>query len=247
MPITIYPFEQQEPGGFNDGEILENRPIVMSHNPAHLLPYSNLFYWAHAWSDNGSTIGEHPHKAFEIMTFILKGTIEHYDTKNRKWIPLNAGDAQLIRAGSGISHSEKLNAGSHVFQIWFDPDVRKTMSEPASYNDYSSNDFPVASVNGFTVKTFVGPDAPVEMESPGIKAVEISFKEGPHKLSLSKDKISSLYLIEGEIKTGDKLIKANDFAVIKDEDSLEFESNQEGKLFLIESPVKLEYKTYAEF
>jgi redox-sensitive bicupin YhaK (pirin superfamily) len=245
MPITIYPFELQAEGGFNNGEILENRPIVFSHNPAHLLPYSNLFYWAHAWSDKGSTIGEHPHKGFEIMTFILKGSIEHYDTKNRKWIPLKAGDAQIIRAGSGISHSEKLNAGSHVFQIWFDPDVRKTMSQPASYNDYSSRDFPVANVNGFTVKTYVGAGAPVVIESPGIKVMEISFNEGSHKLEADKNKITSAYLIEGGIKTGDKAMKANDFAVIKGEGSLEFESKSNGKLFLIESPARLEYKTYA--
>jgi len=247
MPITIYPFEQQEPGGFNGGEILENRPIVMSHNPSHLLPYSNLFYWAHAWSDNGSTIGEHPHKGFEIMTFILKGTIEHYDTKNRKWIPLSTGDAQIIRAGSGISHSEKINAGSHVFQIWFDPDVRKTMSAPASYNDYPSKDFPVASINGFEVKTYVGSGAPVKMEAPDIKVMEISFGKGSHKLGLNKNKINSAYLIEGELKINDKQMKANDFALIKDEEEFSFESDREGKIFLIESPAKLQYKTYAEF
>jgi len=246
MPVTIYPFEKQAPGGFNDGEILENRPVVLSHNPAHLLPYSNLFYWAHAWSDKGSTIGEHPHKAFEIMTFILKGTIEHYDSKNRKWIPLNKGDVQIIRAGSGISHSEKLNAGSHVFQIWFDPDVRKVMSEPASYNDYPSKDFPVKNVNGFDVKIFVGNGAPVKMESPDVKIIEVSFKAGSHKFKLNKNKINSIYLIKGEINLNGNPMKANDFAVAKDESELNIDSKSSGKIFLIESPAVLNYKTYAE-
>ncbi len=246
MSITIYPFEQQAPGGFNDGEILENRPVVLSHNPEYLLPYSNIFYWAHAWSDKGSTIGEHPHKAFEIMTFILKGTIEHYDSKNRKWIPLNTGDVQIIRAGSGISHSEKLNAGSHVFQIWFDPDVRKVMGKPASYDDYQSKDFQIASVNGFDVKTYVGDGAPVKMESPGIKITEASFKAGTHKYKLNKDKINSVYLIEGEIDLSGNPMKENDFAVVKNENELTIDSRTSGKIFLIESPAELNYKTYAE-
>ena len=73
-------------------------------------PYSNLFYWAHAWSDKGSLIGEHPHKAFEILSFVLEGDIEHYDSKLRGWKPLQKGDVQIIRAGSGISHAEKINA-----------------------------------------------------------------------------------------------------------------------------------------
>lgn len=246
MSIIIYTFESQAPGGFNDGEILENRPVVMTHNPAYLLPYSNLFYWAHAWSDKGSTIGEHPHKAFEIITFILKGTIEHYDSHNMKWIPIAEGGAQIIRAGSGISHSEKLNAGSHVFQVWFDPDIRKAMQVPASYDDHEQKDFPVTVNNGFELRQYIGEGSPLKMETPGVNAVEINFKAGSHKLGLNPGKISSLYLIEGYITTGAGQMKANDFAVIKDENEFTFETAAGGRLFLIENPVSVDYQTYAE-
>lgn len=246
MSIKIYPFNQQAPGGFNDGEILENRPVVMTHNPAYLLPYSNLFYWAHAWSDNGSTIGEHPHKAFEIITFIIKGTIEHYDSAGRKWIPIGEGGAQIIRAGSGISHAEKLNAGSHVFQVWFDPDIRKAMQVPATYNDYEQKDFPVTTSNGFEVRQYIGEGSPLKMETPGVGAVEINFKEGKHSLGLNEGKISSIYLIEGAISTGEGNMEANDFAVVKDESNFTFETTAAGRLFLIENPVKSDYQTYAE-
>ncbi len=246
MSIKIYPFSEQSPGGFNDGEILENRPVVMSHNPAFLLPYSNLFYWAHAWSDKGSTIGEHPHKAFEIITFILKGTIEHYDSANRKWIPINEGGAQIIRAGSGISHAEKLNAGSHVFQVWFDPDIRKVIANPATYNDYEQKDFPVITNNGFEVRQYIGEGSPLKMETPGVSAVEINFKDGKHKLGLNPEKISSLYLIEGWITTPGGKLETNDFAVIKDEVEITFETGEAGKLFLIENPKDPGYTTYAE-
>lgn len=246
MSIKIYPFNEQAPGGFNDGEILENRPVVMTHNPAYLLPYSNLFYWAHAWSDNGSTIGEHPHKAFEIITFIIKGTIEHYDSKNLKWMPIGEGGAQIIRAGSGISHAEKLNAGSQVFQVWFDPDMRKSIHSPATYNDYELKDFPVTVNNGFEVRQYIGEGSPLKMESPGISAVEINFKKGKHSLGLNPGKICSLYLIDGDITTPAGGMKANDFAVIKNEKEFMIETTGTGRLFLIENPVELGYQTYAE-
>lgn len=246
MSITIYPFEAQAPGGFNDGEILENRPVVMTHNPAYLLPYSNLFYWAHAWSDKGSTICEHPHKGFEIITFILKGTIEHYDSAGRKWIPIGTGGAQIIRAGSGISHAEKLNAGSHVFQVWFDPNIRRSMQSPATYNDHELKDFLVTANNGFEIRQYIGEGSPLKMESPGVTAVEINFKAGNHKLGLNPDKISSLYLIDGDISTTAGKMKANDFAVIKDEKEFSFETTAGGRLFIIENPVTLDYQTYAE-
>ena len=153
MPIKIFPVQKQIKGGFNDGEIVENKPIQQSPDKTKLQPYSNIFYWAHAWANTTSTIGLHPHKAFEIMSFVLKGEIEHYDTKNKTWIPLQAGDVQIIRAGNGISHAEKLIEGSHIFQIWLDPDISKSLNQPASYNDYKSADFPVITRNGFTITT----------------------------------------------------------------------------------------------
>ncbi|MCC6865560.1 MAG: pirin family protein [Ignavibacteria bacterium] len=246
MSVKIYPFKQQAPGEFNGGEILENRPVAMTHNPAYLQPYSNLFYWAHAWSEKGSTIGEHPHKAFEIVTFIIKGTIEHYDSANMKWIPIEEGGAQIIRAGSGISHSEKLNAGSHVFQIWFDPDVRNALQYPAAYNDYIQKDFPVNSNNGFNIRKYIGSGSPMEIKTPGVTASDVTFNSGSSKFTLNKNKISSIYLIEGAIKTSSGEMKENDFAVLKDADYFEFESADEGRFFIIENPVSVGYTTYAE-
>ncbi len=41
-------------------------------------------------------------------------------------------------------------------------------------------------------------------------------------------------------------MNANDFAVIKDEDAFTFETAGEGRLFLIENPVNIDYQTYAE-
>ena len=148
MSIRIIKKNQQASGQFNGGEILENKPIGFPREGGHLKPYSNLFYWAHAWSDNGSTIGLHPHQGFEIMSFVMKGSIEHFDTKLNKWKSLEEGAAQIIRAGNGISHSEKINAGGHMFQIWFDPDLNKTLKQEASYDDYSIDQFPLEEANG---------------------------------------------------------------------------------------------------
>ncbi len=246
MSVKIYKFEEQAPGEFNSGAILENRPVVLTEDPENLKPYSNLFYWAHAWSEKGSTIGEHPHRAFEILSFVLKGSIEHYDSKNREWVPLKAGDVQIIRAGSGISHAEKINPGSEMFQIWFDPNLSKTISVPPSYNDYTAESFPVKSVNGLRIKTYFGDGAPLDMVSEGVRIEEISFENGPHSVEIDADKICSVYLIEGHINITGRRMDVNDFAVIESEALLSFEAEKPGKLFMIQSPVKLPYKTYAE-
>ena len=144
MGIEIFNTEDQASGNFNYGEILENKPIGFPQDSGKLKPYSNLFYWAHAWTPGKkSTIGLHPHKGFEICSFVLKGKINHFDTKQNKWISLEEGDVQIIRSGNGISHAEELESKSEIFQIWFDPDLSKTLKKEASYDDYKSKDFKI--------------------------------------------------------------------------------------------------------
>ena len=50
MPVEIFNKNQQASGSFNNGEILENKPIGFPQDGGQLKPYSNLFYWAHAWT-----------------------------------------------------------------------------------------------------------------------------------------------------------------------------------------------------
>ena len=153
MEINFYPPEKQASGNFNFGEILEKKPIGFPQDNGQLRPYSNLFYWAHAWTpDKKSTIGLHPHQGFEICSFILEGSINHFDTKQNKWIPLSEGDVQIIRSGNGISHAEEIDDKSEIFQIWFDPDLSKSLQKEASYDDYSSDDFKVIELDDKTKK-----------------------------------------------------------------------------------------------
>lgn len=246
MEIQIVKKDQQARGQFNNGEILENKPIGFPREGGILKPYSNLFYWAHAWSDNGSTIGLHPHQGFEIMSFVLEGSIEHYDTAHQEWRKLDKGDAQIIRAGSGISHSEKLNAGAHIFQIWLDPDLEETLMKEASYNDYVSNDFPIKEEDGITKKIYRGEGSPLNMESDGIEIYELEIQPGAKTILLPSNKTCSVYLIKGSIEIEGNGLERDDFFIINEADSILLNVIEPTILFTIASPVELAYKTYAE-
>ncbi len=246
MSVNVIPKSQQAPGQFNNGGILERRPVVTMRGFPNLKPYSTLFYWAYAWSEKGSTIGEHPHQGFEIMSFVVEGDIEHYDTHNRTWKKLKKGDAQIIRSGSGISHSEKINSGSAIFQIWLDPDINKAIEKPASYDDYASEVFPIVKKDGVTVKTYHGGGAPMQLNTEGAGIHEIWLKPGVHPMSLQKDSIHSFFLIEGGLKIGSHAVEAGDFFVAKEEASLDIGVNEEARLFHLMTPAKPSYHTYAE-
>ena len=83
MSLQIYPKSKQAFGQFNNGAILENKQIGFPQDQGgQLNPFSNILYWAHAWTPGKeSLIAEHPHKGFEILTFVLSGVIKHYDCK----------------------------------------------------------------------------------------------------------------------------------------------------------------------
>ena len=247
MKIEIYQIKDQAKGNFNNGEILENKPIGFPGENGKLKPYSNIFYWAHAWTTNEkSTIGLHPHKGFEICSFVLKGKINHYDTNQKKWISLSEGDVQIIRSGSGISHSEELLENSEIFQIWFDPDVSKSIHKYPSYNDYKKNDFDIIDLKSKKIKLIKTENSILKMDSEGIMIKEYYFKdkEKHQKIEILENKIHSFFLLNGEIELDKKLIVKGDFFKVSDLKELDIKILSNSKVFEIVSPKILSYKTY---
>ena len=246
MGISIYKKSDQASGSFNSGEILEKKPIGFPNDDGKLKPYSNIFYWAHAWTPNEkSTIGLHPHRGFEICSFVLKGKINHFDTKQNRWIPLEQGDVQVIRSGNGISHSEEICDSSEIFQIWFDPDLTKTLIKEASYSDYKSTEFPVISIKNKVVKNIIGNDSPVEIDSEGVIVNEYLFGIGDHLIDINEGCVHSIFLMEGILSFNGAEYSPGTFFTAQFENYLQIKVLQKTKVFEIISPINPTYKTYA--
>ena len=80
----------------------------------------------------GTGFPTHPHKDMEIVTYVIKGTLEHKDSLGNK-AQIRHGEIQRMSAGSGIRHSEynpSTNEDTHLLQIWLLP---KTLNQPAGY------------------------------------------------------------------------------------------------------------------
>ena len=166
MPTQLLKVQEQKSSAFGNGKIKERKPVAFPGENSSLPPFSSLFYWAYAWSTQGGLIGEHPLRVFEIGTFLLHGSIEHYDSINRQWRPLKGGDVQIIRYGSGINHAEKVKPGNRIFQLGFDPNLQQSLGKPATYDHYRAGSFPVAEKNGTKITTIMGTDAPIALDTP---------------------------------------------------------------------------------
>ncbi len=246
MNIEVYNVSDQAKGEFNGGEILENKPIGFPQDRGKLKPYSNLFYWAHAWTtDKKSTIGLHPHQGFEICSFVLNGKINHFDTKQNKWIRLSKGDVQIIRAGNGISHAEELEKNSEIFQIWFDPHLELSLKQNASYDDYVSSQFKVKKNKICSTTVIKGVGSPMQMQSEGVNISIHDLKKGSHSIQTSEEKIHSIFVLGGEIELESKKNLKGTFLTISQTDSFEINCNKESRIFEVISPLQPSYKTYS--
>jgi len=233
--------EKQAYGAFNGGEIVENKPVGFPQEGGALKAFSNIFYWANAIAKEDSTIGLHPHKGFEIISFVLEGSIRHYDTQMDTWKELEAGDVQIIRSGNGISHAEHMHKDARMFQIWVDPDLSKTLQQNASYSDYKDSEFPIETVNGNVEKTLIGKNSPFTMDAPGITCKRVRIQDGL-ELIAGPDEVLSVYILTEGLLTAGEQVPIDSFIQIVD-DSVHIEGT--GEIFYFKSPKSLSYKTYA--
>lgn len=71
----------------------------------------------------GQGFPTHPHRDMEIVTYVLRGELEHKDSMGNHGV-VHAGGIQYMSAGSGVQHSE-FNASKtdelHLVQMWVMP------------------------------------------------------------------------------------------------------------------------------
>jgi len=152
----------------------------------------------------------HPHRGIETVTYMLNGEFEHEDSTGAKG-RMSSGDVQWMKTGGGIIHSEMpaMSEGKlHGFQLWINMPAKLKMSKP-EYMYINAKQMKVYKDSEKKIKIIAGKFNDVEGPVKGHNVEPVYFD-----VELEKDKISNfdlsathnsfVYLIEGEIKIGDK-------------------------------------------
>ena len=95
------------------------------YNPRRL-GFGPLMVWNDDTIQPGGGFPMHPHRDMEIITYVRTGAISHEDHLGNRG-RTEAGDVQVMSAGTGILHSE-FNHGSEpttLFQIWIRPHTER--------------------------------------------------------------------------------------------------------------------------
>lgn len=77
------------------------------------------------------TLGHHPHRGIETVTYVNDGILEHFDNK-AGYGKLETGDVQWMTAGNGVIHKEDPASGTtvHSLQLWVNLLSSQKMTEP---------------------------------------------------------------------------------------------------------------------
>lgn len=250
--VRKYAVEEQGVGAFDGGKITESKPVPFPHETGGSKRIGPLLYWAWATAEGDGVIGMHPHRGFEIMSYVLEGSVGHTDSAgNRRRV--GAGGAQVMQTGSGISHQEEMHGErTSFFQIWFEPDLREAMQRAPVYTDFEDGDFPVEEAAGVRVKRVIGEGAPVQIVAP-VAVADVTVEPGSsHRVNLAAGEVLALVVIggSGTIGSGSEATEAaeREFVIVDaaGEAGVEVAAGSEGVRFMaVTVPREVGYPFYA--
>ncbi|UVJ46256.1 pirin family protein [Pseudomonas sp. LS1212] len=122
--LQLRPFKSL--GGANHGWLDAHHHFSFAeyYDPERM-NWGNLRVWNDDVIAPGTGFPQHPHRDMEIITYVREGAITHQDNLGNKG-RTEAGDVQVMSAGTGIAHSEYNleSVPTRIFQIWIMPDQR---------------------------------------------------------------------------------------------------------------------------
>ena len=152
----------------------------------------------------------HPHRGIETVTYMLAGEFEHKDSAGGKG-RMTAGDVQWMKTGSGIIHSEMpaMTEGKlHGFQLWINMPAKLKMSKPEYYY-IDADKMAVHADEDKQIKVIAGKyqnaEGPIKGHNVNPIYFDIDLKKGKKfNFIIPSTHNSFIYLIDGEIKIGNK-------------------------------------------
>ena len=188
------------------------------------------------WNDDSiaarSGFPPHPHRDMEIITYVRSGAITHEDNLGNRG-RTEAGDVQVMSAGSGIIHSEmnEENEATQLFQIWIMPDEKGL---PPSWG---TKPFPKEQRSGSFITLASG--LPGDTDALPIRAnarlVAATLKAGQStEYHIAPGRKVYLVPASGEIEINGVVAAAGDGVAISDESLLKVSAQQDSEIVLVD-------------
>jgi redox-sensitive bicupin YhaK (pirin superfamily) len=201
---TVYT-PSPEPGFLGNGHVARR---VIQVDFAQSDPFILLMDDQLNKKDNVPSGGPHPHAGFETVTLLLEGEIglgKH---------ALQAGDFEIMTAGSGIVHTEVIDKPTkmRLLQLWLNLPKAERHAQPR-LQTLKSAQVPSSSQDGVGVRVysgnFAGLTSPIDNYTPLIVA-ELKMQPGASfTSSLPADFSTFLYIFNGSVSVGERSLSVD--------------------------------------
>jgi redox-sensitive bicupin YhaK (pirin superfamily) len=175
----------------------------------------------------------HPHHDMEIITYVRTGAISHKDSLGNAG-RTEAGDVQVMSAGTGIRHSEYNleDEATTLFQIWIMPDSR------GGAPSWGAQPFPKDDRAGRFVVLASGMDGDedaLQIRS-NARVLGATVKAGDSlTYALTPDRHAYLVPATGKVRIGETVVNARDGAAITGLDSITITAIEDSELVLVDA------------
>lgn len=186
----------------------------------------------------GMGFGKHPHKNMEIITIVQSGALKHEDSMGNKGI-IEAGEIQVMSAGSGIEHSE-INASNQnsltLFQLWIHS---QTLDVTPRYEQ--NKIAPLLTDNGFT--TIVKPKQEALKDDIWIHQqayISIGNFSSQTQINYSLQQSQNgvyIMVIKGSIVVADQTLHHRDAIGLWNTQSVDMTITKNSKVLVVEVPM----------
>lgn len=230
--IEVRPFADL--GGANHGWLDAKHHFSFGgyHDPARM-SWGNLRVWNDDTIAPKTGFPPHPHRDMEIITYVREGAITHEDSLGNKG-RTEAGDVQVMSAGSGVRHSEYNleDVTTKIFQIWIVP--TKNGDAPS----WGARPFPKGDRTGHFVTLASGYEKdndalPIRTDA---RIVAATLRAGESaEYSIGKDRKAYLVPATGAIRIDDVQVNARDGAAIKDIDVIRVTAVEDSEIVMVDA------------
>jgi redox-sensitive bicupin YhaK (pirin superfamily) len=189
------------------------------------------------WNDDTiapkSGFPAHPHRDMEIITYVRKGAITHEDNLGNRG-RTEAGDVQVMSAGTGIRHAEynREDSETQIFQIWILP------SATGLVPTWGTRPFPKDSRAGRFVTLasgFEGDEDALPIRTDA-RVLGATLKAGEStRYGLGEGRKGYLVPATGAVEVNGKRINARDGVAISDVRDLEVKALEDSEIVLVDA------------
>lgn len=180
----------------------------------------------------GTGFGAHPHNNMEIISYVVKGALQHQDSMGTKAV-IRPGEVQRMSAGTGVVHSEYNalpNEETHFFQIWIMPNK---LNEAPGYGQKSFE----AELNSKKLVHVIsndGRDGSISIKQDADMFISrLKFGE-ELTYEIRAERGVWAQVVKGKLIVGDQEIKAGDAVSAQDEKDLTFKASEDSEIILFD-------------